>query len=134
MAKYTVEHTCGHDEEHQLFGKHSGFGGRDQKLEWLETQDCSACQKIARDKQHAEANAAAKAANAGLVELQGSVKQVAWAETIRAQFVSDLAPKLTNFKAAGMDVYHGVLEQTSASWWIDRRNDDAMCIMRAAIK
>jgi hypothetical protein len=42
MAKYDVEHSCGHTQVHQLFGKHTD---RDRKIEWLETQECTECWK-----------------------------------------------------------------------------------------
>ena len=45
MAKYTVEHACGHTHEyHQLFGP---LKERDRKLEWLAEQDCPDCRREA---------------------------------------------------------------------------------------
>lgn len=44
MAKYTVEHACGHTHEYQLFGP---LKERDRKLEWLAEQDCPACRRKA---------------------------------------------------------------------------------------
>lgn len=43
MAKYDITHACGHQQTHVLYGKHSGFGGRDSKIEWLGGQDCKDC-------------------------------------------------------------------------------------------
>lgn len=45
MARYTITHRCGHEQTHQLYGKHSD---RDRKLDWLATQDCSDCARMAR--------------------------------------------------------------------------------------
>lgn len=45
MAKYNITHSCGHTQEHNLFGKHSGFGGRDSKKEWLAGKPCTDCWK-----------------------------------------------------------------------------------------
>ena len=75
MAKYTVNHVCGHSVEIQLFGK---MDDRYRRIEWLETQECDECRR-------AKANAAAAAAKEtrGLTDLKGSEKQVAWANTIR---------------------------------------------------
>ena len=56
MAKYEVNHFCGHTQTHQLFGKHTE---RDRKIEWLGTTLCSDCYRIEQDKLHAVQSAAA---------------------------------------------------------------------------
>lgn len=75
MAKYTINHTCGHQVTVQLFGK---YADRERRIAYLETCECDECRK-------AKANAAAAAAKEerGLPDLKGSEKQVAWANTIR---------------------------------------------------
>jgi hypothetical protein len=40
MAKYTINHTCGHSREVQLFGKNIE---RERKIEWMESQKCPKC-------------------------------------------------------------------------------------------
>lgn len=82
MAKYTITHKCGCERTYNIIGKHTE---RDRKIEWLETQECPECRRKAEDE-------AAKAATEGmeLPELEGSVKQVAWANTIRAQFIKNI--------------------------------------------
>lgn len=40
MAKYTINHTCGHSREIQLFGKSAE---RERKIEWMESQECPQC-------------------------------------------------------------------------------------------
>jgi hypothetical protein len=40
MAKYEINHACGHTSTKQLFGKNSE---RTRRIEWLETQDCPDC-------------------------------------------------------------------------------------------
>ena len=75
MAKYTIQHRCGHEEEVKLFGKEKE---RQWKIGKMEEEDCLECQ----NKQAAEENA-----EEGLPALEGSDKQVAWAETIRARFL-----------------------------------------------
>lgn len=40
MAKYTVEHSCGHTQVHVLFGPTKD---RERKLEWMATQPCTEC-------------------------------------------------------------------------------------------
>lgn len=80
MAKYTITHTCGHEHEYQLFGKSRE---RDRKIAWLEKQECPACRRKAEEE-------AAKKATEGmeLPELEGTEKQVKWANTIRGQFIN----------------------------------------------
>lgn len=80
MAKYTVTHICGHEREYQIYGKHTE---RDRKIAWLAGQECPACRRKAVEE-------AAKEATKGmeLPELEGSEKQVKWANTIRGQFIN----------------------------------------------
>lgn len=40
MAKYTINHNCGHQEEVELFGKETD---RQRKIAWLETLECDKC-------------------------------------------------------------------------------------------
>lgn len=76
MAKYQVTFSCGHIEEMQLFGK---VKDRERKIEYWERNGlCSECYR----KQQLEA-ATKKAGEMGLPELQGTEKQVAWAQKIR---------------------------------------------------
>lgn len=139
MAKYNVDHTCGHQEEYQLYGKHTE---RDRKLAWLATQPCNECRKAATAAATAKAAEAIRASGAvdGLPTLEGSEKQVAWAETIRAATMARLNTGLDEIKArveaaraAGnpeietledtvMGVYERVqatLRNPSARYWID---------------
>lgn len=112
MAKYTITHKCGCERTYNIIGKHTE---RDRKIEWLEGQDCPECKREAEDE-------AAKAATEGmdLPELEGSVKQVAWANTIRAAFIlqareneaiTDVSKAITVLSA-----------ETSAKEFIDWRN------------
>lgn len=137
MAKYTVTHSCGHDQEHQLYGP-----GRDRerKLAWLETTQCSDCWREQRDTDRDEASAvaASQAEDEGLPELSGSAKQIAWAETIRMAVIKDLdafeALVTENAKKAGKELPPDEWElwrravdeirgETAARWWIDNRDE-----------
>ena len=62
MAKYTITHTCGHEEVITLFGPNKE---REEKIAWLESQPCVQCRL------------------AGTEDLKGSEKQRAWASEIR---------------------------------------------------
>jgi len=132
MAKYSVKHSCGHTVEVQLYGKGSE---RERKLEWLAEQDCPACEKAAAAAKHSAANAEAAEANAeaGLATLQGSDKQIAWAETIRAQFIPGLQAKLAEVQSKATEanadqvagcvaMIQSIVDEQSASYWIDSRD------------
>ena len=119
MAKYTITYKCGHTEEMQLFGK---MNDRDRKIAWYATQDCPECKAAA-------AKAAAK--ERGLVELEGTAKQVVWAEQIRVKFLelSEQIKKQLETKADDPKVLQlfAVLDDaksnSKASFWIDNRYD-----------
>lgn len=103
MAKYTVTHSCGHDEIHNLTGPHKN------REWWLENVGpvrlCSDCYHEEKQNQYADQSArSAEAAQvAGLPALTGSEKQIAWAETLRSAFLAsalqyDLAAALRDLK------------------------------------
>lgn len=137
MAKYTITHTCGHQEIVQLYGAHSNKEWRIKKMESSPCDDCL--------RQAANEKAAAEAKEAGLPTLEGSAKQIAWATTIRQgiynkrkeliklidwmeQYPGDAAQKeLVMAKMAELDrVYFGeaMTNEISASFWIDNRSKD----------
>jgi len=132
MAKYTVQHSCGHSVEHQLYGKYSE---RESRKQWLAGQECSECYKTRQAEQ-----AAATATEQGLPELTGSDKQTAWALTIRAEMLSKLAELrgLVEANAAQnqalaaqmLAAIDSATQQVAAAWWIDRRNHTAQQIAR----
>ena len=119
MAKYTITYKCGHTEEMQLFGK---MNDRDRKRAWYATQNCPECKAAA-------ARAAAK--ERGLVELEGTAKQIVWAEQIRDKFLelSEQIKKQLETKAEDPRVLElfAVLDDaknnSKASFWIDNRDD-----------
>ena len=118
MAKYTINHTCGHTVDVQLYG---AYKDRERRIAYLETCECDECRK-------AKANAAAAEAKAarGLADLTGSEKQVAWANTIREnayKCLDTLAQFANNDQAkAMMDGWRAKMDtQTEAKWWIDNR-------------
>lgn len=123
MAKYTVKcEKCGKEYQIELFGK---MDRRDWVIEHG-THICDDCKAAERAAENAE-NAASNA-EAGLPQLTGTEKQIAWAETIRAE-------KLAAFRAAGIKpemldkVIAVVFGETSASAWIDRRAADVRQLM-----
>ena len=149
MAWTTINYSCGHVGQVQMYGKHSE---RDRKAAWMEKNAlCDVCAAKARDAQNQRA--AQTNAEAGLPSLSGTPKQIAWAETLRAQAYRaltadgtamellrvftrhaqrlDVTPEM--FKAtsyaprdAAMTLMRSLVSklfaaQTSASYWIDAR-------------
>lgn len=84
--KYEVTHSCGHTKVHDIIGKRDK---REWRIGRLESEICVDC--LAEE--HAKENArnAQKNAEAGLPELTGTPKQIAWAETIRQKCHQDFA-------------------------------------------
>ena len=110
--KTTVTYACGHTEEVVVFGKRAD---REKKIAWLEAQLCAECR--ARE-------GAAQGAAKGWAALEGSPKQIAWAEDIRGETMDAIAvlKTRTDEEAAHKDrviAYLGGI--TSAEWWIDNR-------------
>ena len=114
MAKYTITHSCGHEHEYQLFGKSNE---RERKMAWLESQECPECRRKAEEE-------AAKAATEGieLPELEGSEKQVKWANTIRGNMISCAKAQGANMERV-MQILRTV---TTARAFIDTRDMDAL--------
>jgi len=140
MAKHTITHTCGHEVVHNLTGKSSY---RQWKKEQLEHEICAECWKAAR----AEV-AAAKTADAGLVELGGTEKQIAWANTIRLEKLAEIDKTVAEIKAVPLsatekgqrnmakldEVVAAIRGKESARWWIDARYDDGRRILSETVK
>lgn len=54
MAKYNVDHICGHNQTHELFGPGKE---RDRKIAWLETTICTDCWKAEKKESSAPVTA-----------------------------------------------------------------------------
>ena len=124
MSKYTIIHACGHEEVHNIVGTNV-HGERDKKAEWLSTRLCYECYKKAQKE-------AVPVPDVGYVALEGSEKQIAWAEDIRAKVAplivdgqekANAASHRNPAVAAAMNaVLQELREQSSAKWWIDHRD------------
>ena len=127
MAQYTVNHTCGHQQTHQLYGPNKD---RQRKIEWLQTTVCTDCYRAQQDQQRqAQSTQAAETAVAqGWPTLTGTEKQVAWAQTIRAEVLSHL-PALRQRLEAFTEAQRtetetcitALIARTDAGWWIEHR-------------
>lgn len=163
MAHYDITHTCGHDERIELFGKTSE---RERRIEWLQERPCTECWKKERAaeveaRKNKEAamiveklgNDAAEAINTlsnATCTLEGSAKQIAWAEDIRTKCIAqaldqirDLVARIpakanaqqsASFTAHCKAIASTIANKTSAAWWIENRDDIAKAVIREAIK
>lgn len=95
-SKYKYEwyygaHSCGHNGKKKIGGFSEEYrqGLADDYFNGL----CDDCAKIAREKENEERNriALSEAKEANLLELEGATKQVAWAITIRKDFIDRFA-------------------------------------------
>lgn len=135
MAKYTVNHSCGHTEEHNIVGTNV-HGERDRKIEWLQSQVCSECYKAQKATERAEAAAAAAKQNANMPKLEGSEKQIAWAEQIRAKVLTPAIMTATpkaDAPAEVVEALESIKNETSASWWIDHKDFGLNTLLRMTV-
>ena len=124
MAKSTITYRCGHTAEVQLYG---AYKDREKKIAYHKTIDCPECRAKA---------AAEDAQGKGYAELTGSAKQVSWANDIRTKMmheVDELAAKVTRNKEMFDKAVETLKNETSASWWIDRRDNSAMDLIKEVL-
>ena len=136
MAWYDVKFSCGHEDRVQLVGPDKD---RARKIKFFEDEGmCPACYKAYMQAKK-EAERVEKTAGIELVELEGTPKQVAWAEDIRANFFDSLKGKKWNesnpqemaLKAAAIELFSS---KASAKWWIDSRDKRFAIIMHEHIE
>lgn len=117
MGQYQINFACGCEETKQIYGK---IVDRQKKADWLETQDCYECQRKAEQKQ-----AQKSAVEQGLPSLEGSDKQIAWAEMIRQEHLEINKYSFAKVAEKGNSEHLRLVEayrnETSAKWWIDNR-------------
>lgn len=140
MAKYQITRSCGHTETVNIGGP---VKNRDYLAEKEAEKLCLDCYRAKQAQQRATENQASATANqaSGLPALQGTEKQVAWAETIRAKVHTSLSALQHQLQAnldsgkgtmeqqsaarTGIEIIRATLARTSAAEWIDGR-DTAM--------
>jgi len=142
MAKYSTKcERCGREMTVELFGKMEYRRYRLENWTWI-CEECKAKEREEENRRAAEANA-----SNGLPNLNGSPKQIAWAETIRAKLVKELdelsqkivtkweaydkkTPKEEETKNKSLEIIETLKNETSAHKWIDRRNSSAIELLR----
>jgi hypothetical protein len=127
----TVLHTCGHKESHAFTGPK---WKKEKDAEWQKGQDCTACWSLKKaEEQEILCDVQ------GLPELDGTLRQVSWARSLRAAIITkvkmeawrmDQERKLKGLESA-MERYLALilpplLAQTNAVWWIDNRDVDIL--------
>lgn len=130
MAWHQITYACGHTGRKQIGGPTKD---RDRKAEWYGREICPACAAAERA-EHNKA-AAEQAATEGLAELQGSEKQIAWAESIRREMLAKIDALYDTGKEwhAGHRIVAVALKRiTSAEWFINHRLDTIEEIANAA--
>lgn len=102
---------------------------------------CKECwEKKRQEKRDAENAAAAKAAEElELPDLQGSEKQITWANTIRIQIIKDMKEQINRYKPQNKIEYLKAMEyivsrNKKASWWIDSRSETGRSLLVEALK
>ena len=135
MAKYSVTHSCKHDETITLFGPNKD---RERRLEWLRSLPCPECASIDGINSAAAVHQLQQAA--GLPRLVGSEKQVAWGVQVRQDFLvgwKKIERKLTDAAMTdqptaklaeellfeGDAFVAGPLTHEDARYWIDNREN-----------
>ena len=131
--KYEVRYSCGHIGTVELFGTASE---RENKIRWYsEHAVCPACYKAQK-----EAECAQTAKDYSLPAQEGSEKQIAWAEKIRAEFIRQERKNIDTYAGATDEQREqtkqaltaapqniltakyrkivAVFEEPSAKWWI----------------
>ena len=119
MAWYGIDHSCGHHDRVQLYGKTSG---REQEVERREKSLCSDCWKAEQERRNTEAAKAAEVANPGLPTLTGSPAQITWAGAIRAKAIDVIAQAVADADQEVTAFAKRVLKQSESRYWIDRRD------------
>lgn len=127
--KYEVTHSCNHTQTHELVGPGAE---RERKLKWLASTVCSECYKA--QKLNAVAQAA-QSAGVELPKLEGSEKQICWANDLRSRWISEMTRVFAQGTNGDTDKAKRIAVRiaslaTTAREWIDNRND-SKAILRA---
>jgi hypothetical protein len=130
MAWYYGTYTCGHDGRTNVIGP---IKNRQWIADRYFEKMCEECWQQHSKEQREKINkeTAEKALEMELPELQGTPKQVAWANTLRHTLIEDAEKRIEKHQERGKlervekirNQLHYVLSQkNNASWYIDNRN------------
>jgi hypothetical protein len=141
MSQYTIDFSCNHTETRNIIGKEKDRQG---KADWMARGVCSDCykQQLAAERQKEQSTQMATAAQFVLAELEGSEKQITWAEKIRAKMIVEIqnlkVKEINRFQSEKADKIQQAIFQlnlivvgeaikaigskTKSTWFIDNRN------------
>ena len=159
MSREIITFSCGHEDTIVLFGNSRE---RARKAKWLAERKCSCYEaELAAQRASESAEATEKAKASGLPILQGSPKQIAWAESIRAKALASEGNNPLNkpddedakqdaqrngWSFEDVKIAHKaildaeqaargeLLKQSDAKWWIDHNHLVATYVRDAAQK
>lgn len=135
MAKYQVEcSVCGKSFERVLFGP-----GKDREWKLAQTQTCPECWEAEQAAARAKANAAAVEFGKSLPALDGSEKQIAWAEVLRKKAIerceefmknTPISPDLPEVGILLPIIFEHFKKIPNAKYWIEKRDESPInCMM-----
>lgn len=106
--------SCGHRETVNLYG---GERRKKRIIRRCRLHPCTECRAAGSD-------------------MTGTVSQIAWAEDIKAEKISEWDRVTHNLRLSPLaeDMYSAVLSQKSARWWIDHRNDSMIDLVRKKVE
>ena len=130
--------TCGCEFEMTAYKRNRAECNSWSKWASEHYDECDDCRnaRISAEREAEAKEAAAAAKEMGLPELEGTHKQIAWAERIRIQFVgewNEWEPAVVERFQAGRkggvtqesfwETKNYIMSQKKASWWIDHKED-----------
>lgn len=135
MAKYDVAcEKCQSTFAVQLVGPNRDRQWKLDHFTWV----CDDCKELA--KAEASARAAAEAEEIGLPELEGTEKQIRWAEVIRLKLIALIDEGVARWtptpekKQTLLEAVNAVKGHKSASFWIEHRESSAQIVIEAYLK
>lgn len=133
--------TCGQQFEVRVVKYNSREARSFEKWAEENITECRDCEskRIAAEHEVENAKATETAKNSGWPELKGTQKQIAWAETCRANMIKTVCEFYDDFfdtdeqnEYARKIVSEILLTKTEASWWIENRGASVRSIIRLA--
>jgi hypothetical protein len=123
MAWNTLTYACGHTEQVQLYGRHSG---RERTIAAALGHDCPACRA---------AKAQAAAAESGLVArlILAVDAMIAKAHANFAALPAEKQPAMAAQLAGLEAAAKKAKSQARAGWWIDQKNHDGRTLLLAIV-
>lgn len=133
-ATFTIDHKCGHSEEHDLSKKIAGE--RRRFAQWLSERQCRSCWKKSADRKDSKEFTAHKAAKLeearadqerfGLPILTGSEGQAKWGLTsrhalLRAAYAEQVEAGEMSEDEFDQQILEPAKKIDFAGWWIDNR-------------